>query len=133
MAGSDRCATLQHSGCPQTSLNTLEKLAPWAGRFPPAKPLARVIRGLTVFRGSRCCAASARYGRLHNRRSAWQVPDMKNEHSSANAKAMSIGVGVGLAIGAVIGLATDNIGLWLPVGVALGAGLGAAMARRGRK
>lgn len=32
-----------------------------------------------------------------------------------------MGIGVGLALGAAIGISTDNFGLWIAIGVALGA------------
>ena len=33
---------------------------------------------------------------------------------------------MGCAVGAVIGVLTDNAGLWIAVGIAVGAGIGAA-------
>ncbi len=30
---------------------------------------------------------------------------------------------IGIAIGTAIGVANDNLGLWLPIGIAIGAGL----------
>jgi uncharacterized membrane protein YhiD involved in acid resistance len=40
------------------------------------------------------------------------------------AKKAAAGTGAGVAIGAARGVAMDNIGLWLPIVVAVGAGLG---------
>lgn len=39
---------------------------------------------------------------------------------------LALGIGVGLAIGASLGVATDDVGLWLPVGLGIGVALGAA-------
>lgn len=35
-----------------------------------------------------------------------------------------LGIGMGAAIGAVLGIVTQNIGLWIGVGAALGVGIG---------
>lgn len=43
-----------------------------------------------------------------------------------------LGVGIGLAIGAGLGVATDNVALGLGLGVAIGAGLGVALDQAGR-
>lgn len=40
------------------------------------------------------------------------------------------GLAVGIALGAVIGVATDNLALWLAAGVAFGIGLGGLFRRR---
>ena len=40
-----------------------------------------------------------------------------------NEKQMSIGIGLGVAIGSVIGVLTDNLGLWISLGIAIGAGI----------
>ncbi len=40
------------------------------------------------------------------------------------------GVGFGLALGIAIGSATGQIGVWLPIGIALGGGVGMLMSRR---
>mgnify|MGYP006090225819 CR=1 FL=1 len=32
-------------------------------------------------------------------------------------------IGIGIMIGSIIGAVTDNIGIWLPVGLAIGVGL----------
>ena len=41
---------------------------------------------------------------------------MKKENNFAK------GIGIGMALGAAIGVATDNIGLWLSLGIVFGAG-----------
>ena len=43
--------------------------------------------------------------------------------------AVGVGIALGVAFGAVIGALTDNVGLWLPVGIAVGAGMGTPPAR----
>jgi hypothetical protein len=40
------------------------------------------------------------------------------------------GVGFGLALGIGIGAALGQIGVWLPIGMALGGGLGMLLSRR---
>jgi len=37
---------------------------------------------------------------------------------------MEKSMGIGVMTGTIVGVLTDNIGLWLPVGIALGAGIG---------
>ena len=37
---------------------------------------------------------------------------------------MEKSIGIGVMTGTIVGVLTDNIGLWLPVGIALGAGIG---------
>ena len=37
---------------------------------------------------------------------------------------MEKSIAIGVVGGTIIGVLTDNIGLWLPVGIALGAGIG---------
>ena len=44
-----------------------------------------------------------------------------------NKKNISIGMAMGVAFGSIVGVLTDNIGLWLPVGIAIGAGIGSRM------
>jgi len=39
---------------------------------------------------------------------------------------LTSGLALGVAAGSVIGVLTDNIGLWIPVGIAIGAGIGMA-------
>ena len=38
-----------------------------------------------------------------------------------NGKEMGTGMALGIVIGVAIGISTDNLGLWIPIGVALGA------------
>ena len=40
------------------------------------------------------------------------------------------GIALGCAVGAVIGMATDNQGLWIAVGIAIGAGIGTRMTKK---
>lgn len=49
---------------------------------------------------------------------------MKKTNSAAF---LPIGMGMGVAIGTSVGVATDNIALWLPIGIAIGSGLGVAL------
>ena len=48
-------------------------------------------------------------------------------------KQIIFGIGSGMAIGTAIGVATDNIGLWLPVGIAIGAGVGNSLMKKASK
>ena len=34
---------------------------------------------------------------------------------------------LGIAVGSVIGMIVDNVGAWIPIGLALGAGIGARL------
>ena len=45
----------------------------------------------------------------------------------------SIGMCFGLIYGVTVGIATHNIGLWLPIGLCLGVCIGAAMEKRNLK
>ena len=38
-----------------------------------------------------------------------------------------MGMALGVAFGSVVGVLTDNIGLWIGVGIAIGAGVGNGM------
>ena len=40
---------------------------------------------------------------------------------------LPIGMGLGVSMVTVIGMVTQNIGLWMPLGVAMGAGLGLSL------
>jgi hypothetical protein len=42
-------------------------------------------------------------------------------------KDLTKSIGIGMVIGAAIGVATDNIGLWLSLGLVFGAGYGKTM------
>ena len=48
-------------------------------------------------------------------------------------KQIIFGIGSGMVIGTAIGVATDNIGLWLPVGIAIGAGVGNSLMKKASK
>lgn len=52
---------------------------------------------------------------------------MNKENSNSSGSGIAIGIGLGVAFGAIVGVLTDNIGLWLPIGVAIGAGMGVAI------
>ena len=39
----------------------------------------------------------------------------------------SIGAGIGLLAGIIIGSATDNVGLWIALGLCFGAGIGSVL------
>ncbi len=41
----------------------------------------------------------------------------------------SVGFGIGMLTGTAIGVLTDNLQLWLPLGIAIGAGLAATFGR----
>ena len=43
---------------------------------------------------------------------------------------ISLGAGIGLLAGIIIGSATDNIGLWIPLGLCFGAGIGTALEKK---
>ena len=43
------------------------------------------------------------------------------------AKHTGIGIAIGVVIGSIIGVATDDLGLWLSLGIAIGAFLGIAL------
>jgi hypothetical protein len=43
---------------------------------------------------------------------------------------ISIGAGIGLLAGIIIGNATDNIGLWIALGLCFGAGIGTALEKK---
>ena len=38
---------------------------------------------------------------------------------------------MGIIIGTVIGALTDNVGLWIAIGIVIGAGVGILMAKKG--
>ena len=46
---------------------------------------------------------------------------------------LSLGAGIGLTAGIVIGSITDNIALWLPLGLCLGAGVGMTLDDKNKK
>ena len=52
---------------------------------------------------------------------------MKSEHGdsvdSSRTTAFPMGIALGISIGTAIGVLTDNIGLWLSLGVAIGCGI----------
>ena len=43
---------------------------------------------------------------------------------------ISLGAGIGLLAGIIIGNATDNIGLWIALGLCFGAGIGTALEKK---
>lgn len=46
---------------------------------------------------------------------------------------LALGMALGCAIGGLIGIALDNLGLWIPVGLALGAGIGSRFDAKSKK
>ena len=46
-------------------------------------------------------------------------------------KKLASGIAIGLLFGTVVGVLTKNIGLWLGVGIAKGAGVGNSLMHRG--
>jgi len=69
----------------------------------------------------------AGYKRLREERSGAGLTLVYMEKSYDDGSNMAIGISVGLAIGAVIGLLTDDIGLWLPIGLCIGVAIGAGL------
>ena len=43
---------------------------------------------------------------------------------------ISIGAGIGLLAGIIIGNATDNVGLWIALGLCFGAGIGTTLEKK---
>ena len=43
---------------------------------------------------------------------------------------ISIGAGIGLLAGIIIGSATDNVGLWIALGLCFGAGIGTTLEKK---
>ena len=41
-------------------------------------------------------------------------------------------IGIGIMFGTAIGVATDNLGLWIGIGIAIGAGLGTIFSKKSR-
>jgi hypothetical protein len=50
-----------------------------------------------------------------------------------NEKSLILGAAFGVAIGSVVGVLTDNLGLWISLGIALGAGIGISISQKQRK
>ena len=49
------------------------------------------------------------------------------EKKANNGNNIALGICMGIAFGAVIGMLTDNIGLWIPIGLCLGIAVGASL------
>ena len=45
---------------------------------------------------------------------------------------ISIGAGFGLLLGIIIGSVTDNIGLWISLGLCFGAGIGTVLDKKSK-
>ena len=45
----------------------------------------------------------------------------------------SLGAGIGLIAGIIIGNATDNVGLWIALGLCFGAGIGEVLGKKQKK
>jgi len=59
---------------------------------------------------------------------------IKNHYKTMkNEKATVLGAAFGVAIGSVIGVLTDNLGLWISLGVAIGAGIGISISQKQKK
>ncbi len=50
--------------------------------------------------------------------------------SDSNGTPLAYGASAGTLFGIIIGSITDNMGLWLSVGICLGIGLGAALSKK---
>ncbi|MEM7086935.1 MAG: hypothetical protein AAF489_12175 [Bacteroidota bacterium] len=46
---------------------------------------------------------------------------------------LGVAIALGAGIGTAIGVATDNLGLWIALGVAIGAGIGTTLMQQGNK
>ncbi|MCB0707631.1 MAG: hypothetical protein KDC34_20085 [Saprospiraceae bacterium] len=46
-----------------------------------------------------------------------------------NEKKITIGTAFGVAIGSVVGVLTDNLGLWISLGVAIGTVMGVSISK----
>ena len=46
---------------------------------------------------------------------------------------ISLGAGIGLIAGIIIGNATDNVGLWIALGLCFGAGIGEVLKKKNQK
>ena len=61
-------------------------------------------------------------------------PALTNEKTNSTItmkeSKISLGAGIGLLAGIIIGSATDNVGLWIPLGLCFGAGIGAALEKK---
>ena len=44
----------------------------------------------------------------------------KNKKNGNNSSRLAIGMCIGISIGTAIGVATHNIGLWMPIGLSVG-------------
>jgi len=56
-----------------------------------------------------------------------QRPSPKKKSPNRLAYGVSLGLAFGAAIGTAIGVATQNTGLWLPIGTAIGCTIGIAV------
>lgn len=43
---------------------------------------------------------------------------------------LSRGIALSMSLGTVVGIITDNLGLWLGVGIAMGAGIGSSLSKK---
>lgn len=46
---------------------------------------------------------------------------------------MAAGVAIGIGLGSAIGIATDNLGLWIALGIVFGAGAGSRMSKSAKQ
>ena len=79
----------------------------------------------SVGSGVRCRIGDMSESDLNNVDNQKDKPSEEQNHSKSKADfSPGIGMGVGMALGVAIGSVTDNLGLWLPVGLLLGYGSG---------
>ncbi len=63
-------------------------------------------------------------------------PQLKRKNEKTNStitmkeSKISLGAGIGLLAGIIIGNATENIGLWIALGLCFGAGIGTALEKK---
>ena len=69
----------------------------------------------------------AGYKRFREEIAASGITIVYLEKKSDNGTGMAMGISFGMMAGVVIGVLTDNIGLWLPIGLCLGIAVGASL------
>ncbi|MDC0007038.1 hypothetical protein OAE07_03615 [Winogradskyella sp.] len=55
--------------------------------------------------------------------------ELKSEKTKKNYERRKK-IGFGVVIGSVIGVLTDNLGLWISLGIAIGAGIGVTISQK---
>ena len=56
--------------------------------------------------------------------------DKTNSTITMKESKISLGAGIGLLAGIIIGSATDNVGLWIALGLCFGAGIGTTLEKK---